>query len=712
MGQTISSSATRSASSCPGPNNLPPLQFHTVHGDNIRISREGTVAKRYESFCKGITFSARPVRVNERVCVKFLDISSNWSGVIRFGFTCNDPASLRGNLPKYACPDLTNKPGFWAKALNERYCYRNNVLFYYVTPSGDVHFGINGEEKGVFITDVDARGPLWAVIDVYGNSTAIEFLDSRIYMFQAQQQQQQHHQQHHQHHQHHGAGAQSQRRSTDQEIVPQLESLSINQHNHQLMEDQSVRATVQVPPMAACGSTAMLSPTSAAASVRYNSPAPGLLPLPFHPVRGRNIKFSADRYIATRADIEFCQGYVFSPRPVKIGERLIIQILKTDSLFVGSLALGLTSCDPATLQLNDLPDDSDMLLDRPEYWVVSKDVASTLVRGDELCFSVTVNGEVQISKNGGPPSVIMHIDQSLQLWAFLDVYGSTQSVRLFSHTLPVPSVAGSCASSMYEVRSHSSLAASSAAVAASSQSVNRNLQVQMQSVVGASCSSSSSGPGTMMVAAESQASLASAASCRTIAGTATVRPDMIQINPGGTVLVVNLPPADVLSQQQQQQQQHQQSQPPQQATIVTRGMTGSASTLSVPLSTLSLSSHTGSTGTGTAVELMATNNNNNNNYAASNGYPEALPSYNNAANYSTVTGAGPAAATATGGIYSSTNCVDCTICFEKPIDSVLYMCGHMCMCYDCAIKQWRGIGGGHCPLCRAVIRDVIRTYKS
>lgn len=84
---------------------------------------------------------------------------------------------------------------------------------------------------------------------------------------------------------------------------------------------------------------------------------------------------------------------------------------------------------------------------------------------------------------------------------------------------------------------------------------------------------------------------------------------------------------------------------------------------------------------------------------------QSLSSYNNAANYST-------AALAANGIYSSTNCVDCTICFEKPIDSVLYMCGHMCMCYDCAIKQWRGIGGGHCPLCRAVIRDVIRTYKS
>lgn len=54
----------------------------------------------------------------------------------------------------------------------------------------------------------------------------------------------------------------------------------------------------------------------------------------------------------------------------------------------------------------------------------------------------------------------------------------------------------------------------------------------------------------------------------------------------------------------------------------------------------------------------------------------------------------------------------CYICYENPIDSVLYTCGHMCMCFNCAIQQWRGIGGGHCPLCRAVIRDIIRTYKS
>lgn len=104
-------------------------------------------------------------------------MSNNWSGVIRFGFTSNDPIHLRNGLPRYACPDLTNKPGYWAKALAERFAGRDTVLFYYVTAAGDVHFGVNGEEKGVFFSGVETRGPLWAVIDVYGNSTAIEFLD-------------------------------------------------------------------------------------------------------------------------------------------------------------------------------------------------------------------------------------------------------------------------------------------------------------------------------------------------------------------------------------------------------------------------------------------------------------------------------------------------------------------------------------------------------
>lgn len=75
--------------------------------------------------------------------------------------------------------DLTNKPGYWAKALAERLCEKDAVLFYYVTVAGDVHFGVNGEEKGVFFSGVDTRGQLWAMLDIYGNSTAVQFVDPR-----------------------------------------------------------------------------------------------------------------------------------------------------------------------------------------------------------------------------------------------------------------------------------------------------------------------------------------------------------------------------------------------------------------------------------------------------------------------------------------------------------------------------------------------------
>merc|ERR1719300_636034 len=53
---------------------------------------------------------------------------------------------------------------------------------------------------------------------------------------------------------------------------------------------------------------------------------------------------------------------------------------------------------------------------------------------------------------------------------------------------------------------------------------------------------------------------------------------------------------------------------------------------------------------------------------------------------------------------------ECVVCYESDVDCVLYSCGHMCMCYQCAVQQWSK--SGECPLCRASIRDVIRTYRA
>ncbi|KAH8278381.1 hypothetical protein KR018_001429 [Drosophila ironensis] len=662
----------RSPSSCPGPNNLPPLQFHSVHGDNIRISRDGTLARRYESFCRAITFSARPVRISERICVKFAEISNNWNGGIRFGFTSNDPASLEGSLPKYACPDLTNRPGFWAKALHEQYCEKDNILYYYVNGAGDVIYGINNEEKGVILSGIDTRGLLWTVIDIYGNCTGIEFLDSRIYMYQQQP----------------AALALAPQPVQSQLAQPAVNSAStLNPHHphqqsrrslpghsgaieHEL--ERHVMPSLQSLHLAGNGTVSSIEQAAIAHDLanglpplRYNANG-RLIPVPFHLTKGRNVRISTDRFVASRTESDFCQGYVFTARPIRIGEKLIVQVLKTEQMYVGALALGLTSCNPAMLQPNDLPNDSDFLLDRPEYWVVSKDIAAAPQRGDEIAFFVAPNGEVSISKNNGPAVVVMHVDQSLQLWAFLDVYGSTQSLRMFRQQLPNMV--------SYPSQPQVNASSSSACSAAASASTSRMLPMtESMSSLNAGATAKLLHHPSQLSVAQSTSTLASAAGpngSRMISMPSNGDILQIQPNGGGTVLVVNLPPAssshDINGQLNARPT----------ATVSSSGILAGACSSGTLISTTSSQ----------YIEVSPIANSTNN---AANKWKDSLSDQ-----------------------HSTDSAAECTICYENPIDSVLYMCGHMCMCYDCAIQQWRGVGGGQCPLCRAVIRDVIRTYTT
>jgi len=54
---------------------------------------------------------------------------------------------------------------------------------------------------------------------------------------------------------------------------------------------------------------------------------------------------------------------------------------------------------------------------------------------------------------------------------------------------------------------------------------------------------------------------------------------------------------------------------------------------------------------------------------------------------------------------------ECSVCFEKPTDCVLYMCGHVCMCYECA-QDVRSKENPTCPICREPIKDIIKIYRS
>ena len=105
-----------------------PIQFHPIHGEHIKLSKGNSVAKRVDSFCKGICFTHRPIAVGERIYVRLLNKSVQWTGklsfvfddlltspqgFLRLGMTTSDPSSHRTPeaLPRHACPDLTCRPG-------------------------------------------------------------------------------------------------------------------------------------------------------------------------------------------------------------------------------------------------------------------------------------------------------------------------------------------------------------------------------------------------------------------------------------------------------------------------------------------------------------------------------------------------------------------------------------------------------------------------
>lgn len=51
---------------------------------------------------------------------------------------------------RFACPDLSSKEGYWAKALPERYSVEGNILHFYVNAEGELYYGINGQQKVLF----------------------------------------------------------------------------------------------------------------------------------------------------------------------------------------------------------------------------------------------------------------------------------------------------------------------------------------------------------------------------------------------------------------------------------------------------------------------------------------------------------------------------------------------------------------------------------
>lgn len=429
---TITNNGAERRTSAP-PISVESPRFHPqAKGKNIRLDAQLRRATRKNSFCNGITFSQRPVRLYEKVRLRLSGIHTGWSGALRFGFTSLDPSELAlADIPKYACPDLVTRPGYWAKALPERLAMRDNVLAFWADRHGRVFYSINDGEPILFHCGLSVACPLWAIIDIYGITQEVTLLESMFAESVA-------------------TGCLSTARLSA--YLPQSNHDSANYSNNQLETNQAAAAKFatlqlssynQLTPCCSASSTASSSNAPAAQrAARGLSSSPLDTDLHFHPVRGPDVVLSNDRTVACTHFLDSSRTLMFSDRPVRVGETLYVEVGHLGLPYFGALLFGMTSCDPGTLNAGELPADPEVLLDRKEYWVVYRGFPVPTA-GDVLSFTLLANGEVHHGVNGGARGRLLCVDSSQVLWAFFTLHGAVNRLRILGTIQSSPSTCSS-----------------------------------------------------------------------------------------------------------------------------------------------------------------------------------------------------------------------------------------------------------------------------
>eukprot|EP00092_Neocalanus_flemingeri_P011981 GFUD01012916.1.p1 GENE.GFUD01012916.1~~GFUD01012916.1.p1 ORF type:complete len:283 (-),score=46.76 GFUD01012916.1:55-903(-) len=87
----------------------------------------------------------------------------------------------------------------------------------------------------------------------------------------------------------------------------------------------------------------------------------------------------------------------------------------------------------------------------------------------------------------------------------------------------------------------------------------------------------------------------------------------------------------------------------------------------------------------------------------------ACPVRSRAASISSVEKTGPAVSLEEGKFQDK---LECKICFDSPVNTVLLPCGHACCCQDCSVKLKFATWDSKCPICRNRIQSISMLYFS
>lgn len=96
------------------------MEFHSVHGTNVKLDPSRTQATRVESFANGVCFSKDPLSPGEIFLVEIEEKELGWCGHLRIGLTAHDPRTLE-TVPEYSLPDLVDMGDSWVFAITRNH---------------------------------------------------------------------------------------------------------------------------------------------------------------------------------------------------------------------------------------------------------------------------------------------------------------------------------------------------------------------------------------------------------------------------------------------------------------------------------------------------------------------------------------------------------------------------------------------------------------
>ena len=129
------------------------LEFHPIHGTNMRLDYTGTQATRVESFANGLCFSKQPLKPGEIFLIEIEEKELGWCGHLRVGLTAHDPASMDA-VPEYSLPDMMALGDSWIFAITRNH---NKVPDEVEAPAqgGEAAEGEGGQRLGGRLPDAE-----------------------------------------------------------------------------------------------------------------------------------------------------------------------------------------------------------------------------------------------------------------------------------------------------------------------------------------------------------------------------------------------------------------------------------------------------------------------------------------------------------------------------------------------------------------------------